>query len=91
MIIKKVPQRKCLGCNAMKEKKELIKVVCNKEGEAFVDKTGKLPGRGAYVCNNQICLSKAQKARRFERALDKNDLSDIYAVLLEIIRNSKDD
>ena len=47
--------RMCVGCREMKEKKELLRVVKNKNGEFFVDKTGKLSGRGAYICKNELC------------------------------------
>ena len=50
MKAKKTPQRKCLGCNTVKDKKDLIRVVRSPEGDIRVDKTGKKPGRGAYVC-----------------------------------------
>lgn len=64
---KKVPLRRCNGCMEMKPKKELVRVVKNKEGEISLDLTGKKPGRGAYVCKNIECLRKARKARRIER------------------------
>ena len=53
MIHKKIPQRMCTGCMEMKSKKELIRVVRNKEGEVSIDLTGKKPGRGAYICRNK--------------------------------------
>ena len=70
MAIRKIPQRKCVGCGTSKDKKELIRVVRNAEGEISVDLTGKKNGRGAYVCKEAACLKKAQKAKRIERAFD---------------------
>lgn len=67
---RKIPLRKCTGCNEMKPKQELVRVVRSPEGEVSLDLTGKKPGRGAYVCHNQTCLSKARKAKRFEKAFD---------------------
>ena len=64
---KKVPMRRCCGCLEMKPKNELVRVVKNKEGVISLDLTGKMPGRGAYLCRNPECLEKARKARRFER------------------------
>ncbi|MEE1353633.1 MAG: YlxR family protein [Acutalibacteraceae bacterium] len=64
---KKVPMRRCCGCMEMKPKNELVRVVKNKEGVISLDLTGKMPGRGAYLCRNPECLEKARKARRFER------------------------
>lgn len=65
---RKIPLRKCTGCNEMKPKKELVRVVRSPEGEISLDLTGKAPGRGAYVCRNAECLKIARKARRFEKA-----------------------
>ena len=60
---RKVPLRKCTGCQEMKDKKELIRIVRNDEGEFSLDRTGKKPGRGAYICPNGECLAKAQKSK----------------------------
>ena len=64
MAERKIPLRKCIGCNEMKDKRELVRIVRNKEGEISVDLTGKKPGRGAYICKSIECLDKAQKAKR---------------------------
>lgn len=65
---RKTPMRKCLGCNEMKPKKELVRVVRAPEGEISVDLTGKKSGRGAYVCRSAECLKKALKGERLQRA-----------------------
>lgn len=65
---KKVPVRRCVGCNAQKTKKELVRIVRSPEGEVSVDMTGKKAGRGAYLCASAACLAKARKAKRLERA-----------------------
>ena len=67
-VRKSIPMRKCTGCNEMKPKKELVRVVRSPEGEVSLDLTGKKPGRGAYVCRSSECLAKAIKAKRFEKA-----------------------
>ena len=67
---RKTPMRMCVGCREMKPKMELLKVVKPKEGDAHIDRVGKAPGRGAYVCPSIECLKKAQKTRALERALD---------------------
>ena len=71
---KKQPERKCVGCGVRKEKRELIRFVRSPEGEISLDKTGRKPGRGAYVCRNVECLKKASKTkaleRKFEAAVD---------------------
>ena len=75
MKVKKIPQRKCLGCNEMKDKKALLRVVRSPEGEVSLDLTGKKNGRGAYVC--------AVKEKRLERALEKPIGEDVLKQLLE--------
>jgi len=75
--MKKIVQRTCTGCNAKKDKKELIRIVINNE-EILIDETGKLPGRGAYICDNIECLEKAIKTKRLERTLKSNIDEKIY-------------
>ena len=72
---KKVPLRKCVGCSESKPKKELIRIVKNKEQEVFIDETGKANGRGAYVCKDIKCFNKAIKSKAIYKALGK-DLSE---------------
>jgi predicted RNA-binding protein YlxR (DUF448 family) len=76
--IKKVPIRKCVGCNESKPKTELIRVVRSPEGVISLDFTGKKSGRGAYICKNINCLRKARKAKRIERALECEIPNDVY-------------
>ena len=78
MIKKKVPMRKCTGCQEMKNKKELIRVVRNDAGEFSLDTTGKKPGRGAYVCRNIECLEKACKNKGLERSFKTSVPKDLY-------------
>lgn len=83
MKVKKIPQRMCTGCMEMKPKKELIRVVKNKEGEISIDTTGKKPGRGAYICKDIECLEKSIKAKRLERNLEGKISDDIFERLKE--------
>ena len=83
MKVRKVPQRKCLGCGEMKEKKELIRVVRSPEGAVSVDKTGKKPGRGAYVCQSRACAAKAISAKALEKALGVKLSTEVCAKILE--------
>jgi len=78
MKVKKIPLRMCTGCMVMKPKKELIRVVKNKEGEISLDLIGKKPGRGAYVCKNVECLEKSFKTKRLSRNLETNISQEIY-------------
>ena len=89
MKVKKIPQRRCVGCNNMKEKKELIRVVRSAEGEVSIDKIGKKPGRGAYVCPTSECITKAVKEKRLEKALDVAIGTEIYEKLLEELNNEQ--
>ena len=68
--VKKIPQRKCLGCMQSFPKKELIRVVRTPEGEVEIDLTGKKSGRGAYICKNSACLKKAIKSKRIQNNLE---------------------
>ena len=75
---KKIPMRKCTGCNEMKPKKELVRVVKSPEGEISLDLTGKKSGRGAYICRSMACFRTARKARRLERAFSCAIPDDVY-------------
>ena len=81
MAEKKIPLRKCTGCNEMKPKKELIRVLKTSEGEIVLDKTGKKNGRGAYLCDSMECLKKAEKTRGLERSLQIKIPDEIYEIL----------
>lgn len=76
--MKKVPMRMCVGCHEMKPKRELVRVVRNKEGQISLDLTGKLAGRGAYVCGSRACLERAQKSRALQRAFSAEIPDEIY-------------
>ena len=75
---RKIPQRQCVGCREMKDKKALIRVVRSPEGTISLDFKGKLPGRGAYVCPSPECLRKARKSRALERAFDMAIPTEVY-------------
>lgn len=78
---KKIPERKCTGCNEQKPKKELLRVVRAPDNSVSLDFTGKKSGRGAYICHNIQCLKKARKAKRLERNLDVEIPPEIYDAL----------
>lgn len=83
MKVKKIPQRMCIGCQEMKPKKELIRVVKNSEGTIKVDLTGKAPGRGAYICKSAECLEKAIKGKRLEKNFETKIDESIFQRLRE--------
>ena len=68
----------CLGCREMKPKRELIRIVMNKDGEISLDVTGKLPGRGAYICNDVKCAQKLRKTHGIERNYGCQVAPEIY-------------
>ena len=75
---RKVPERQCLGCNAHKPKRELLRVVRTPEGEIVLDFTGKKSGRGAYICRDVKCLRRARKSRRIENSLQVSIPEQVY-------------
>ena len=76
--VRKVPQRQCVGCREMKDKKLLLRVVRSPEGEVSLDFGGKKPGRGAYVCHDLSCLQKARKSKALERAFEVQIPAQVY-------------
>ena len=76
--VKKIPQRQCVGCREMKDKKALLRVVKSPEGVVSLDFGGKKPGRGAYVCRDVECLKRARKSRALERAFDTAIPAEVY-------------
>lgn len=78
---KKIPQRQCVGCRTMKNKKDLIRVVKSPEGEISLDFTGKKSGRGAYVCPDPACLARARKSKALERAFETSIPDAVYDAL----------
>ncbi len=79
---RKIPLRKCLGCQISFPKKELCRIVKCKTDEDIeivkFDSTGKLNGRGAYLCKNTECFEKAVKAKRLPRALETQIPNEIF-------------
>ena len=75
---KKIPQRQCMGCRARQEKRAMLRVVRCTDGEIRLDFSGKLNGRGAYVCPVSACLAKARKSRSLERCLETPIPEEVY-------------
>lgn len=89
MKMKKIPLRKCIGCGESKPKKELIRIVKNKENEVKVDLTGKLNGRGAYICRDTNCFALAQKSNRISKNLEIKISEELYEELKSVIEGEK--
>lgn len=78
---RKIPQRMCVGCREMKNKRDLIRVVRTPDGQIEIDNTGKKSGRGAYVCPNLDCLNQAIKGKRLQKALEHDIPDEVFASL----------
>ena len=79
---RKTPVRMCVGCRERFDKKDLIRIVRTPEGEVRVDTTGKLSGRGAYICKDSTtCLEKARKSKALERHLETEISDEVYESL----------
>ena len=87
--MKKIPQRTCIGCNSKKDKKDLIRVVKNKDGQISIDLTGKKDGRGIYLCKSEECLNKAIKNKRISRTFEMEIDQNIYENLREFINGGE--
>ena len=83
--MKKAFQRTCTGCNAKKDRYELIRIVKTKDNEVLIDKKGNLQGRGAYICNSIECLNKAIKTNKIFKTLKINTNKKIYEDIRGVI------
>ena len=75
---KKIPMRQCMGCRERRAKKEMIRVVRTTEGAVQLDFSGKLNGRGAYLCPNPDCLKKAIRSKALDRSLEVAIPQEVY-------------
>ena len=80
---KKLPVRTCIACRQEFLKKDLLRIVKDKEGNFFVDKTGKANGRGAYICGKSECVKKLQKAKLLDRVFSSTVPGEIYQTITE--------
>lgn len=87
--MKRLPQRTCIGCNTKKDKKDLIRIVKNKNEEIKVDLTGKMDGRGTYICKQEECLNKAIKNKRMSRTFEMEISDTIYENLRNFINGGE--
>lgn len=86
----KVPERMCIACREMKNKKDLLRVVKTPEGEIKIDFGGRQNGRGAYLCRNIDCLQKAIKSKALERALKVSPNEGLIKSIKESIESYND-
>ena len=83
MKAKKIPVRMCVACREMKPKKEMLRAVRPKEGDVFIDLTGKAAGRGAYVCNDPACIRKLKKGRLLNKIFSAEIPAEVYEKIEE--------
>lgn len=84
-MAKKIPLRKCVACQEMVAKKELLRVVKTPEDSVIIDESGKQNGRGAYICRKKECFEKAEKTKALARSLDCDISAEVYAELKEAL------
>ncbi len=77
-VKKKIPQRMCIGCGEMKDKRDMLRVIKTSDDEIMIDATGKKNGRGAYVCRSLRCLEMAVKNKGLERSLKQSIPVEVY-------------
>lgn len=82
-MAKKIPIRQCAGCAEHKPKNELIRIVKTPENKIVVDTTGKVSGRGAYICKKSECLTLAIKKKRIDSAFKMTVSEEVYDTLLK--------
>ena len=83
MAEKRQPVRTCIACRLEYDKKDLLRIVKNKDGDIFVDLSGKANGRGAYICNKAECAKKLAKAKLLDRVFSVAVPSEIYQKIEE--------
>lgn len=88
---KKIPLRMCVSCRAMKDKREMLRVVKTAEGQIAVDERGKAQGRGAYVCGDGECLKKMRKAKTLNKAFSCAVEESVYEEIEAYFSRKKSD
>lgn len=87
--MKKPVVRTCIACRQAKEKKDMLRIVRDKDGNIRLDFTGKASGRGAYICDNPECIKKCVKNKLIGRALDANVSDEVYEYIATEYAKSK--
>ena len=85
--MRKIPMRKCVGCQEMKSKKEMLRILKTAENEFVLDATGRKNGRGAYLCFSMECLEKARKNKGLERSFKQTIPKEVYENLEKELEN----
>lgn len=88
--VRKVPERSCVGCQEVRAKRELLRVVRTPEGNVVLDPTGKRSGRGAYICPRVDCFERAVKGQRLQKALEVSVPEEVLASLRAALKDVVD-
>ena len=86
---KSIPMRTCIACREVKPKKEMLRVVRTAEGEILADPTGKLAGRGAYICGSEECMKKLNGKKLLNKAFSTEVSSAVYAGVEEELNGNE--
>lgn len=81
--VKKIPLRQCIACRELKPKKDMLRIVKNKEGNIFLDFSGKAAGRGAYICDDEDCIKKLKKQRLINKVFACEVDEGVYTAIEE--------
>ena len=85
--MRKIPMRKCVGCQEMKSKKEMLRILKTAENEFVLDATGRNNARAAYLCSSKECLEKARKNKGLERSFKQTIPKEVYENLEKELEN----
>ena len=80
---KKIPMRMCVACRSEKEKREMLRIVKNSEGNISLDRSGKAAGRGAYICDSEACIKKLKKYRLLNKTFSAAVPDEVYEQIEE--------
>lgn len=83
----RVPERTCVVCKKVLEKKSLLRIVKTAEGEILLDPSGRKNGRGAYICKDSLCFESLKKIKGLDRSFKCSISSSVYESLLEEVNS----
>ena len=89
MTERKIPLRMCVACRGEKPKREMLRIVKNAEGVIRLDFSGKLPGRGAYICNSEACVKRLKKYKLLNKAFSADVGEEVYLAIEEEFLGAK--
>lgn len=88
---KPIKMRRCVSCREVKHKSELLRIVKNSDENFEIDLSGKMQGRGAYICKSVICANNAKKRKQLDKSFKKNIPAEVYEKIISVIENTKNE